>query len=44
LERTATLQKQADGTAVLAGFDFYRYGHGCSLSEADIRGKTVLLR
>jgi hypothetical protein len=31
LKRAAALEKQADGTAVFAGFDFHRYGHCCSL-------------
>src|SRR5262245_56231109 len=40
LKRTATLQEQANGAAVLPGLDFYCRGHGCSLLEADIRPET----
>src|SRR5262249_10584809 len=40
LNRPATLQEQANGAAILPGLDFYRCGHGCSLSEADIRPET----
>src|SRR5260370_7316073 len=41
LKGTAPLQEQANGAAVLAGFDFYRGGHGCSLLETHIPSKPL---
>src|SRR5262249_61355434 len=41
LKDTAPLQEQADGTAVLAGFNPYRCGHGCPPMKTDAPPETI---